>query len=209
MDVNFYERGNAIMKRGTELATIDCELVTILPSNSENEIALDTANQVQVTVNSETSDAVKLIIKGKLKAQKPEKVTITGNNIVITDNVFNPELVTLLQGGTCSYTEEGKFAGYTPPNAGENAEIVPFTLSVYSAIYNAAGLIVGYEKITYPNCQGQPIALSSQDGSFRVPEYTINSAPDIGEPPYTLTIVNQLPAISEGTYGREETQDEE
>lgn len=183
------------ISRGTELATIDVALVTVKTNDSETELALDTANQVQVTVNSETTDAVKLIIKGKLKAQKGEQVTVTGNNIVLSDNVFNPELVEILQGGKVEYDEDGAFKKYTPPAAGADVNSKPFTLNIYSAIYNAAALCVGYEKITYPNCQGQPVALSSEDGTFRVAEYTINSAPDTGEAPYVLEIVKDLPNV--------------
>ena len=183
------------ISRGTELATIDVALVTVQTNDSETELALDTANQVQVTVNSETTDAVKLIIKGKLKAQKGEQVTVTGNNIVLSDNVFNPELVVILQGGEIEYDDDGSFKKYTPPAAGADVNSKPFTLNIYSAIYNAAALCVGYEKVTYPNCQGQPVALSSEDGTFRVSEYTINSAPDTGEAPYVLEIVKELPKV--------------
>ena len=188
-----------MMKRGTEIATIDVVLVTVKPNGTEDEIALDTANSVQVTVNSETTDAVKLIIKGTLKAQKGEDITITGNNIVITDNVFNPELVKILQGGDIEYDEQGKFKSYTPPVAGSASDSTPFELCCYSAIYNAAALIEGYEKITYPNCQGQPVALSSEDGTFRAPEYTINSAPEIGQPPYKLETIGELPDVEMAT----------
>lgn len=187
------------VQRGTEIATIDVALVTVKTNDSETEIALDTANSIAVTVSSETTDAVKLIIKGKLKAQKGEQVTVTGNNIVLTDNVFNPELVTILQGGKITYDDDGNFASYTPPVTGEDVNSKPFTLCAYSAIYNAAALLVGYEKITYPNCQGQPIALSSTDGTFRAPEYTINSAPDVGQPAYTLEIVKELPVVQKAT----------
>lgn len=191
------------MKKGHEIATIDVALVTVKPNATGDteqdagitEIALDTANSIQVTVNSETTDAIKLIIKGKLKAQKGEETTITGNNIVFTDNVFNPELVLILQGGTIDTDTDGKFKKYTPPAAGEVSKQKPFELNVYSAIYGADALIKGYEKITYPNCLGQPIAFSSEDGTFRAQEYTINSAPDVGEPPYVLEIVKDLPVI--------------
>ena len=71
-----------------------------------------------------------------------------------------------------------------------------FTLIAYSAIYNAAGVITGYEKITYPNCQGTPVALNSQDDVFRAPGGTINSAPNTGEAPYTIEYVDELPTVS-------------
>lgn len=196
------------VKKGNEIPTIDVALVTITIPNSADEIALDTASKIQVNVQSETEDAVKLIVKGRLIAQKRERVTITGNTIVLTDNVFNPEMVKVLQGGTVKYwttdahTAEGTtdtgngVSSYTPPVAGSTDDVDAFTLNAYSAIYNAAGLITGYEKIQYPNCKGTPIALNSEDNVFRAPEYTINSAPDIGDPPYSISYVDSLPVVS-------------
>ena len=186
------------VKKGTEFATIDVVCVSIQAVDSEDELILDTANQIQVTVATETQDKVPLIVKGVLIAQKPQVTTVTGNTIVITDNVFNPELVTILQGGTIKYDRENtsKVIGYTPPVVGSSEKGKIFKLMAYSAIYDAAGLIKGYEKITYPNCQGVPVAFNSQDGSFRAPEYTINSAPNNGEPPYDIDIVDSIPAVT-------------
>lgn len=186
------------VKKGTEFATIDVVRVSIQAVDSEDELILDTANQIQVTVATETQDKVPLIVKGVLIAQKPQVTTVTGNTIVMTDNVFNPELVTILQGGTIKYDRENtsKVIGYTPPVVGSSEKGKIFKLMAYSAIYDAAGLIKGYEKITYPNCQGVPVAFNSQDGSFRAPEYTINSAPNNGEPPYDIDIVDSIPAVT-------------
>lgn len=186
------------MKRGTEIPTIDVVLVTIEPSDGSGELALDTANKIGVTIGTETVEKVALIVKGKLIAQKPATTTVTGNTIVLTDNVFNPELVTILQGGTIKYDTEDttKVVGYRPPVVGSSDKGKVFTLNAYSAIYNAAGVITGYEKIAYPNCQGVPVSLNSEDGVFRVAEYTINSAPANGEAPYDIDIVDVLPTIS-------------
>lgn len=192
---------------GNEIPTIDVELVTVTTTDGV-EIGLTTANKLGVNPQTETQDAIKLVVKGVLLAQKPEQVTITGHTLTLTDNVFNPELVKILQGGTIKYwttadmTAEGDedkgfgVARYTPPVAGVKREITPFTLNAYSAVYNAAGLCTKYEKIAYPNCQGQPVALSSEDGVFRAPEYTISSAPDKGQAPYEVTYVQKLPAVS-------------
>ena len=195
------------IKRGNEIPTIDVALVTI--DDGTNELILDTASQIQVTVQADTQDAVKLVVKGRLIAQKPTVTTITGNTIVLTDNVFNPEQVKILQGGTIKYwasdahTEEGDtdsgfgVSSYTPPVAGSSEKGKVFTLNAYSAIYDAAGLLTGYEKIAYPNCQGTPIGLNSQDGAFRAPEYTINSAPKTGEAPYKISYIDpdDLPKV--------------
>ena len=92
-----------VKKSKAEIATIDVSLVTI--ETTEREFGFDTSNKVAVEPQTEETDAVKLVIKGKLKAQKPKEVTVTGNKITLTDNVFNPELVLVLQGGRIVYDE--------------------------------------------------------------------------------------------------------
>lgn len=195
-------------KKGHEIPTIDVVLVTIKVPDSADEIALDTASQIGVNPQSETEDAVKLIVKGRLIAQKPPVTTITGNTITLTDNVFIPELVKILQGGTIKYwttdahEKEGDedlgfgVASYTPPTPGSGEKGKVFTLNAYSVIYDAAGIIIGYEKIEYPNCQGVPVAFNSEDGVFRASEYTINSAPAADQPPYKISYPDSLPEIT-------------
>ena len=186
------------LKRGNEIPTIDVALVTIVTANNATELALNTASNIAVSVQTETQDAVKLIIKGQLKAQKRAVTTITGNTIVLTDNVFNPEVVKVLQGGNITYdaNNNNKITGYTPPTVGSGEKGEVFTLKAYSAIYDAAGLVTGYECIEYPNCEGVPVAMGSTDNAFRVPEYTINSAPKSNEAPYKITYVDTLPSVS-------------
>lgn len=184
--------------KGTEIPTIDVALVTLQTYDLDSdELILDTSNKIAVTVDTETQDKVPLIVKGRLIAQKPQVTTVTGNTIVLTDNVFNPEMVKILQGGTIKYDSEvpTKIIGYTPPVVGSKDKGKLFKLKAYSAIYNAAGVITGYECITYPNCQGRPISLNSEDDVFRAPEYTITSAPANGEAPYDIDIVDTLPAV--------------
>lgn len=193
-------------KKGNEIATIDVALVTY--KVDDKEIALNTASEVTLSVQSETTDAVKLIVKGVLIAQKREKTTITGHTITLKDNVFNPELVVMLQGGVVKYwqdeeqsTETEADAGYgvssyTPPLTGSEDAVKPGVLCVYSAVYDEAGLIKCYEKCEYPNCTATPVAFGAVDGEFRAPEYTINSAPAKGEAPYKLTYIKELPEVA-------------
>lgn len=198
-----------VYKSKNEIPTIDCELITIetvvTPASGSTsavtrEFGFTTANKLGVEPQIETTDAVKLMIKGKLKAQKKEESTITGHQLTLTDNVFNPELVKILQGGTITYDSvSGDLTGYTPPVVGSDDKGEVFTLNAYSAQYNAAGQIVNYEKIAYPNCTGVPIAFGAEDGVFRAPEYTINSAPDNGQAPYAITYVNALPTLMDPT----------
>ena len=56
-----------------------------------------------------------------------------------------------------------------------------------------------YEKITYPNCQGTPITINTEDGVFRLPEYVINSAPKTGEAPYSISYVKALPSFHDSS----------
>lgn len=197
-------------KRGNEIPTIDVALVTMEVPGQKNEIALDTASTIEVNPTSETEDAVQLIVKGRLIAQKPSNTTVTGNTITLTDNVFNPEMVKILQGGTIKYWADVEHsseidtdadfgvASYKPPVAGSTEKGTAFKLHAYSSIYNAAGIITGYEKISYPNCQGTPVFLNTEDGAFRAPEYTINSAPTEEEAPYEITYVDELPTVTKG-----------
>lgn len=195
-----------VKRSRSEIPTIDVNLCTV-ETRDGIEFGFDTANQVEVEVQTETSEAVKLVVKGRLRSQKPEESTITGHQLTLHDNVFNPQLVKVLQGGIILYwqdeehtimdEEETAFgvAKYTPPVAGSAEKGEIFTFNTYSAIYNAAGVITGYEKTMYPNCQGVPVAFNSEDGAFRAPEYTINSAPDEGEAPYEMTWVDTLPQL--------------
>lgn len=174
--------------------------VVYVSAKDAKEIGLTTSTQIQVSPQIETTDAIKLIVKGILIAQKREINTITGNTITLTDNVFNPELVSILQGGTITTDGSGNITKYEPPVAGSDpTAITPFTLCAYTAQYDASGLIVQYEKITYPNCTGQPIAMSAQDDVFAVPQYTIISAPATGESPYTIDYVSNLPSVADAS----------
>ncbi len=188
-------------KKAVGIPTIDVSLVVVRTGmvdgddSNATEIAVDTANKVAVEPQTETTDAIKLVKLGRLIAQKPATTTITGHQITLTDNVFIPELVKILQGGTVEGT--GDSLTYTPPVAGSTDKGKVFELDCYSAQYDASGQIVRYEKITYPNCQGTPVAMSSEDDVFRVPEYTINSAPKEGEAPYKISYVKTLPQFTD------------
>lgn len=182
-------------KKAVGIPTIDVSLVVVRTGTEDNglEIAVDTANKIGVEPQTETTDAVKLVKLGRLLAQKPSETTITGHQITLTDNVFIPELVQIFQGGTIE--GEGDTLVYKPPVAGSAEKGKVFELDAYSAEYDASGQIVKYEKITYPNCQGTPITINTEDGVFRLPEYVINSAPKTGEAPYTISYVNELPSF--------------
>lgn len=180
-------------KKATGMAMIDVSLVVVRTGGDDDgmEIAVDTANKVGVETQTDTKDAITVIKDGKLLAQKPKKTTITGTQITITDNLFTPILMKILQGGEIAGEDES--LTYTPPVAGSGEMGEIFELDCYSAQYDASGQIVKYEKITYPNCQGTPVSINNEDDVFRVPEYVINSAPNTGEPPYKISYTKTLP----------------
>ncbi|MDR0326687.1 MAG: hypothetical protein LBI05_00160 [Planctomycetaceae bacterium] len=187
-------------KPKAEIATMECVLVTIETAGGEfatTPLGFDTVTNIQVEVQKEEQEAVKLVVKNILRAQKLPKSTITGHQITLSDNVFNPELVVILQGGKIVHdsTDPDKIIGYDPPVAGSEAKGEKFTLNAYTAQYDSSGDIIKYEKISYPNCEGVPVAFSSEDNVFRTPEYVINSAPKQGEPAYTLRYVPALPEL--------------
>ena len=52
-------------KKGHEIPTIDVSLVTVTPAGSgATEIALNTASKIAVNPQTDTQDAIKLIVKG-------------------------------------------------------------------------------------------------------------------------------------------------
>ena len=152
------------------IATIDCTLITI--ETADGEFGFDTANKIEVEPQIEEEDAVKLIVKGILRAQKPKVSTITGHEITLTDNVFIPELVLMLQGGEILYdtTDTTKIIGYNPPVAGSADKGEVFKLNAYSAQYDASGQIVQFEKIqsTIRSLMAEMNALSSDKTSEKL-----------------------------------------
>lgn len=181
----------ATKKKAKGIPTIDVCMVII--KTTELEIAIETAKKVAVEVQTETTDAIKLVKNGKLIAQKGKKVTVTGNQITLTDNVFIPEVAKILQGGKIEDTEGTGYPKYTPPKAGSGEEGEVFELVLYSAVYDASGQIVKYEQTTYPNCKGTPFGMTREDDTFSSPELVIDSAPKNGQAPYTIEYVDQLP----------------
>lgn len=196
MNLQFFAKGTAeAPKRANIIPLIDVNMVVF--ETAEDAWAVETASQIQVEPILNTTDAIQLIVKDKLIAQKGQKNTLTGHTITLTDSVFSPEMVVCIQGGDIEYNEMDytKVKKYTPPNSGEALTMKPFTVHTYSAQYDSSGQIVQYEHVMYPNCQGTPIGLNRQDNTFSTPEYTITSYPSNGKPPYTIEYVEALPVM--------------
>ena len=122
-----------VKKSKAEIATIDCSLITI--QTDSGEFGFQTASQVKVEPLVDTQEAVSLVVKGRLLAQKPSENTLIGNRITLTDNVFNPELALILNGGQIIYdtVDTTKIIGYRPPLSGSGERGEAFTLTAYTA----------------------------------------------------------------------------
>ena len=184
--------------KGTEMAFIDCCMLVLTTEDESKSIGITSGVKLGVEPQIETTDPVKLIIKGTLKAQKKGKSTVTGHKLTITDNLTILEMLELLQGGTLSRDPEThKITGYKPPVVGEAYTPVKCKLDAYAAQMDEGGNVLQYEKTTYPGCTGQPVGLSSEDDVFRINEYTIDSAPGKGEAPYEISYVDELPVLTD------------
>lgn len=187
--------------KGTEMAFIDCCMVVLTTKDKSKSFGLTSGTKLGVEPQVETTDPVKLIIKGVLKAQKKGKNTITGHKLTMTDNLTILEIIEFLQGGTLTRDPTShKITGYKPPVVGAEYKPTEFSLDAYSAQMDEGGNIIQYEKTTYPGCTAQPVGLSSEDDVFRINEYTIDSAPGNGESPYEISYVDELPVLEEQTF---------
>ena len=186
------------IRKPEEVATIDAALIVLTPESGDGDaIGITTNTEVATEVQTETTDANKLIIKGELKAQKKEKKTLTGIQLTLTDNMTVLDLAKAVQGGTILRDEQGKILKYTPPIVGEEENQEKYTVDVYSACMDSSGEIVNYEKTTYKHCTGQPFAYNAKDDEWRSAQYVLVSLPRQGEPPYVLEYVDALPEVED------------
>lgn len=188
------------IRKPDEIATIDAALIVLTPEDGgEDALGVTTNTEVATEVQTETTDANKLIIKGELKAQKKEKRTVTGIQITLTDNMTVLELARAVQGGTIVKNEAGKIIRYTPPLIGSKEEQKKYTVEVYSACMDSSGDVTGYEKIKYLHCTGKPFAYNAKDDEWRSAQYVLTSLPKKGEPPYETEIVDTLPEVTDAS----------
>ena len=76
------------IKKAEGMSMIDCSMIVIEPEDGSDGIAFTSASKMGVEKQEETTDAVKNIIKGEVKAQKPEETTLTGHTLTLTDTTM-------------------------------------------------------------------------------------------------------------------------
>lgn len=180
---------NVIQKALTGVALV------VLTDRYDNKLSFSTATKANAKVLIETGKKSELIIKGVLKAQKKFDSTIKGVDVEFQDNMFLPEVVALLQGGTVVKDEEGNFISYIPVVAGAAPNLDSFTVDIYTEETDTSGEILRYAKLSLPNGKGEPIELGFEDDRFFAAKYTIKTSPSTGSPPYTIEMVDSLPEL--------------
>ena len=85
------------IKKAEGMSMIDCSMIVIEPEDGSDGIAFTSASKMGVEKQEETTDAVKNIIKGEVKAQKPEETTLTGHTLTLTDTTMIMTFLPILQ----------------------------------------------------------------------------------------------------------------
>ncbi len=177
-----------------EKALIGVTLVVLTDKNGD-QYSFSTSTKADTKVVIEDEKKKELVIKGVLKASKKTPATIKGVDVEFQDNMFLPEVAKIVQGGEITYDENGDFKSYTPSPAGQPPNVDPFTVDIYTEETDTSGTALRYIKLSLPNGKGQPIEFTIEDENFFAPKYKITTAPNAGEAPYTITVVDELPTI--------------
>lgn len=154
--------------------------------------AFATADEISCEPVIEEGEAVNLTIKNKVIAQKQTPDMVLGHDITCKDNVFTPELLADIQGGTVEKNLES-FSKYTAPNVGAMPSTKTFDFVAYIEVVGDDGPTGEYLKYTFPNCKGSFISPNFKDGEYYANEYTIKSRPVLGTSLYTVELVEELP----------------
>lgn len=151
-----------------------------------------TADEISCEPVIEEGESKNLTIKNKLIASKQTPDMVLGHDITCKDNVFTPELLADIQGGTVSKQTE-RFSKYTAPNVGAMPTTKVFDFIAYVEIVGDDGATGEYLKYTFSNCKGSFISPNFKDGEYYANEYTIKSRPALNTSLYTVDLVTELP----------------
>lgn len=176
-------------------ALSDVACVEIVTTEDEKSYTFVTASEVEVEEVLNEGEEQTLKIKNVLYANRKAEDTLLGHNLTFTDNLMCPELLELFQGGTLTPGESGKFT-YTPPPIGTKVTKKKFTTNVYTNEVATDGDTGKYIKVSYPACIGTSVPFTFKDGEYYTNEYVIKSRPPKKTVPYTVSLVDALPATA-------------
>jgi len=167
--------------------------MVVLTGPGGERYSFSTSTKANAKIVIEQGKKIELVIKGVLKAQKKFDSAIKGVDVEFEDNMFLPEVVALLQGGSVAKDEDGNFLAYTPPAAGSAPNLSKFDVDIYTEETDTSGEITGYVRLSLPNGKGEPVELTFDDSKFYAATYTISTAPSPGQAPYVIEAVGSLP----------------
>lgn len=179
----------------TSIPLTDVSMAEIITTTGAKTYQFETASEVGTEEVVSEGEEQTLKIKGKIWANKKAEDTTLGYDLTLKNNVFIPEVVKVLNGGTITTASEGgAFQKYEAPAMGEKVVKEKFSLSFYSEEVAPDGPTGRYAKITFPSCMGAKCPISMKDGEYFASEIIIKSRPANGERPYTIEMVESLPA---------------
>lgn len=180
-----------------QLPLTDVEMVQIITKeHSPRTFTFDTSDEVTTEEVVEEGKDRPLQIKNKIVANIPAEDVVLGYDLKFKDNVFCPELLHVMQGGTLTYEEDQTtFKSYEPPAIGTSATKVAFDVVTYSAAASTDGKTGSYIKMTWNNGKGSSVPISLKDGEYYANEYTVKCRPAKGQAPYKIEIVELLPTM--------------
>lgn len=171
-----------------------CDVVmTQIKVSSGATHSFATADEISCEPVIEEGEQKTLKIKDKLVASKQVPDMVLGHDITCKDNVFAPELLADVQGGTVT-KNTSKFSKYEAPNVGALPNTKVFDFICFVEIVGDDGPTGEYLKYTFPNCKGSFISPNFKDGEYYANEYIIKSRPALNTSLYTVDLVTELPA---------------
>lgn len=180
----------------TQLPLTDVKKTQIITKESSpRTFTFDTADEVNTKEIVQEGKDRPLQIKDRIVANVPAENVLLGYDLDFKDNVFCPELLHVMQGGTLTYDTEDptKFISYEPPAIGTSVTKIKFDVITYSAEVDTDGETGRYVKMTWHNGRGNSVPISLKDGEYYANTYTINCRPAQGQTPYKMEIVDALP----------------
>ena len=112
-----------------------------------------------------------------------------GSDLTFKQVTFTPEILELIDGGTCTKGADGEIESYAPPAASSIVNRKLFKCNVYVEVKNKEGK---YACFAFDKLKGKPATFSFKDGEFISPEYGAFSRLNAGE----VTFVDELPEIT-------------
>jgi hypothetical protein len=170
-------------------------LAEIINEDTGESYYFDTAEKADVKPDLSKGKEDVLRVKNRIIAMNRTEDICIGYNIKLTDNIFPPELMCLVDGGIMTSS------GYEGPEIGVAVNKMPFTLNLYSEEKDYDSSTIQYVQFSFRHNKGTPVEFKFEDGKFYVPEFESTSRPKKGEKPIYISYVSSLPNSTGSSTG--------